>query len=293
MYQRILVPLDGSPLGEQVLPYVHVMAKGLQCPVALMRAFSVPEDMADPAHGLYIDQVASGIRQQSHEYLSRIGVSLREAGTTVSSTEHEGNAASIIVNEAEKVADTLIAMSTHGRSGVTRWVLGSVTDKVLRATTNPLLIIRARPMEGFSPGALATRSERWATLVNIKSIAIPLDGSPLAEQVLPHAAAMAKSLEVPVTPVGVAPSNGESAQVREYLGTASEKLRQEGVSSDRCEVLQGDPAGAILDMTQRTPDCLVAMTSHGRSGVERWVMGSVTDRVVRYSGTPVLVVRAG
>ena len=256
------------------------------------RAFNVPPDMAEPAHGLYLDQIATGFRQEAQSYLSRVSVALREAGATVTTIEHEGNAASIVVNEAEKVPNTLVAMSTHGRSGVSRWVLGSVTDKVLRATTNPLLIIRARPIEGFSPGALATRSERWSAWVNIKSIVTPMDGSPLAEQVVPHAVAMARSLDVPVTPVGVSQLAGEDGWTTEYLSKASERLSQEGISVGAGQMLHGDPAAAILDMTQRTPDCLVAMTTRGRSGMERWVMGSVTDRVVRYSGTPVLVVRA-
>ena len=294
MYQRILVPLDGSPLAEQVLPYVSALGKAFGASVTLFRVFdTVPESMSDPEHGVYIDRLATAFRNSAQEYLGRIKSAMPDLGDSVSTSAHEGDAASLVVNEAANDPNTLIAMSTHGRSGITRWVMGSVTDKVLRATTNPLLIIRARPMEGFTPGAVATRSERWSTLVNIKSISVPLDGSPIAEQVLPHVVAIAKSMDVPVTPVGVASSNSESAQVSEYLGTASEKLRQQGVSSDRTEVLQGDPAGAILDMTQRTPDCLVAMTTHGRSGVERWVMGSVTDRVVRYSGTPVLVVRGG
>ncbi len=139
---------------------------------------------------------------------------------------------------------------------------------------------------------MSTRSERWATAVEIKTVTVPLDGSDVSEQVLPHAVSVAKSLEVPVTLVGVAGPAQQEAEVAGYLTTATGTLTQQGVSSNEAQVLRGDPADAILDMLQQSPDCLVAMTTRGRSGVKRWAMGSVTDRVVRYSGAPVLVVRA-
>lgn len=291
MYQRLLVPLDGSPLAEQVLPYVYVLGNSLKCPIALVRAFDLPY-MLESADGATIDRVSTGLRQQAQEYLNRLSTSLRDAGETVSVAEYEGDPATVIVNEAEKVPDTLIAISTHGRSGVTRWVLGSVAEKVLNATTNPLLMIRGKPVEGSSPPDLPAPSQEWAALVDVKTIVVPLDGSPVSEQVLPHAVALAKSLDASVVPVGVSTSANDDAQVSEYLNNAVQQLGQEGVISEGGQLLHGDPAGAILDMTQRTTGCLVAMTTRGRSGVQRWVMGSVTDRVVRHSGTPVLVVRA-
>ena len=114
----------------------------------------------------------------------------------------------------------------------------------------------------------------------------------MAEQVIPHAVALAKSLEVSVVPTGVAPSASEDTRVSEYLNNAAQQFRQEGVTSVEGRLLHGDPAEALLDMTQRTTGCLVVMTTRGRSGLQRWVMGSVTDRVVRHSDSPVLVVRA-
>ena len=203
----------------------------------------------------------------------------------------EGQAASMIVDQAEQAEGTLIAMCTHGRSGISRWVLGSVAEKVLNATNNPLLVIRARPLESDSPDAVSTHSERWATTVTIKAVTVPLDGSSVSEQILSHAKSIAKSLDVPVTLVGVATPDSSEAEVAGYLDTAANTLRQDGVSSNETQLLHGDPADAILDMLQQSPDCLVAMTTRGRSGVKRWTMGSVTDRVVRYSGAPVLVVR--
>ena len=291
MYQRLLVPLDGSRLAEQVLPYVHVLGNHLKCPISIVRAFGLPY-MLESADGATIDRVSTDLRHQAREYLNRVSMALRDGGGTVSATEYEGDPAPVIINEAEKVPDTLITISTHGRSGVTRWVLGSVAEKVLNATTNPLLMIRGKPTEDSSSSDIPGTSEDWVRPVDVNSIVVPLDGSSMAEQVIPHAVALAKSLEVSVVPTGVATSASEDTRVSEYLNNAAQQFRQEGVTTEGGQLLHGDPADALLDMTQRTTGCLVAMTTRGRSGVQRWVMGSVTDRVVRYSDSPVLVVRA-
>ena len=292
MYERILVPLDGSPLAEQVLAYVSVLGKAFGSSVTLFRTFDpVPEEMSDPDHGVYIDRLAEAFRNTTLEYLGRVKSSMTELGDAVSTSAHEGDAASLIVNEAAKDPNTLIVMSTHGRSGITRWVLGSVTDKVLRAAANSLMIIRARPQEGFTAGLVATRSERWSTSVQIDTLVVPVDGSPMAEEVLPHVTAISKAVGAKVSLVRVAPSPDGQAEAREYLSQLGERLRQEGVTSVEEHVLNGEPAGALLDMLESSPHAMVTMTTRGRSGLERWVLGSVTDRIVRHSGTPVLVVR--
>jgi len=236
-------------------------------------------------------QSPSAFRGTTLDYLGRVKGSMTELGDAVTTSVHEGDAASLIVNEGANDPNTLIAMSTHGRSGITRWVLGSVVDKVLRAAANSLMLIRARPQEGFSPGLVATRTERWSTSVNIDTLVVPVDGSPMAEEVLPHVTAMSKAMGAKVSLVRVATSQDGQAEAREYLDQVSERLRQEGVSSVEGQVLRGEPAGALLDMLQSSPRTMVTMTTRGRSGLERWVLGSVSERVVRYSGTPVLIVR--
>ena len=288
------MPLDGSPLAEQVLPYVSVLGKAFESSVLLFRVFDpVPSELADPAHGLYIDRLATAFRNTAQEYLGRVKSSMTELGDAVSTSAHEGDAASLIVNEAANDPNTLITMSTHGRSGISRWVLGSVVDKVLRAAGNSLMIIRARPQEGFDPGLVATRTERWNTSVQINNLIVPVDGSESAEEVLPHAVALAKGFEAKLSLVRVAPDRSRDGDANAYLGQVAQRLRQDGVSSVEEQLLHGEPAGALLDMVQPMQEAFVAMTTRGRSGLERWVLGSVTDRVVRYSGTPVLVVRGG
>ena len=196
-------------------------------------------------------------------------------------------------------------MVTHGRSGLGRWVLGSVTDKVLHGASNPLLITHAQA-DGSSPSS-----------VSLKNLIVPLDGSPLADQVLPHVEALAPALGLNVILVRVTASADEyyryidmsmgagidtgrfeqyakeaEEEAATYLQKVKTQLDAKGITSVEERLISGNAARAILDLAQETPDSLVAMTTHGRSGVERWVLGSVTDRLVRHSGQPVLVVRA-
>lgn len=306
MYDRILVPLDGSPLAEQVLPYVTRISLGLGVPVHLMQIFPSPsEELADPAHGRYGTGVSAGVHDESIDYLT--SVLSETAGMEVTYEAHEGNAVSHIVDEADKSPDSLVAMSTHGRSGVTRWLMGSVTDRVLHSTKNPMLIVRSRQEGDPEPDT------------NLETIIVPMDGSSLAEQVIPQVVELAKAMDLKVTLLravataeefsaqtgyerleGVVglhfPSFEEMAtevgnQALAYLQGLEETLREQGVASVDHRIVRGGAAHVIVDVAQETPDNLVAMTTHGRSGPARWTMGSVTDRVVRYSGDPVLVVR--
>ncbi len=281
MYDRILVPLDGSALAAQILPYVHTLSHAMQVPLELMRIIDpVPEALSDPAHGLYLDQLATTFRNQAEDSLREYVRSLEHLDVEVSYSAHEGGAASTIVSEAENTQGTLIAMSTHGRSGVGRWVMGSVTDKVLHASSRPLLIVRGRPEEAAEFHA------------KMESIVVPLDGSALAERVLPHAVAISRALGARIRLVSVIPSEQSHAHEEDHLRQMGERLVQDGAHSFEPHVLHGEPARAIVDMTHDYPHALVAITTHGRSGIGHWVLGSVTDRVVRYSGSPVLVVRS-
>jgi nucleotide-binding universal stress UspA family protein len=191
-------------------------------------------------------------------------------------------------------------MTTHGRSGLNRWLLGSVTEKVLRATTNPLLLVRASP-EGVTQGE--------ATL---KSIVAPLDGSALAEEVLPTVAKIAQKIGCEIflfraytNPYSAFVSGGGPYAVnvdellasvrdeaRNYLEEKMAELRKEGVEEISYLLQEGVAADEIVAVASHTPDSLTVMCSHGRSGVKRWALGSVTETVVRHSSGPVLVIRA-
>ena len=308
MYDRILVPLDGSPLAEQVLPYVSRISLGMGIPVHLMQVLhTVSEEMADPAHGFVRSSVDAGMHDQAVDYLNSVKRNM--TGKEITCDAVEGNVVSRIIEEAGKTPGALVAMSTHGRSGVTRMLMGSITDNILHHIKNPMLIVRGH------------RDGEPALDPNLKTIIVPLDGSPLAEQILPHVAALANALELKVTLLraavtkdqfsaatgfeqidgltGVHFQNFEAMthtagnQALDYMKGQEAFLRRQGVADVDHRIIPGSAAHVIVDAALETPDNLVAMTTHGRSGPTRWTLGSVTDRVVRHSGDPVLVVRTG
>ena len=309
MYDKILVPLDGSALAEQVLPYVRPLAKALVASIELLRTIPpVGLELAGPPPGPYPHRSGANLQDQALDYLRSISGSLNDLGVSISYIVRQGDPASWIIGEAEKEPGTLIAMSTHGRSGVARWLLGSVTDKVLHATTTPLLIVRSS--EPPNP----------VSEVQLKTMIVPLDGSVLAEQVLLHVAILAKVLDLEVKLVRVHPSVEEysryferqqigsaatvysgpyevfsreaDARAMEYLHEVKVHLHRQGVWLVEERLLRGHPAATIADLAREIPGSLVAMTTHGRSGMGRWILGSVADRVIRHSGVLVLVVRA-
>ena len=144
MYTRILVPLDGSKLAEQVLPYVRFLAKGLKTRIELLRVFyPAPLEAAYLAQRMYPPQIIAGMSQHARDYLETIAESLRKDGLTVLSTVPEGRVDSYIVSEAEKDPTTLIAMSTHGHGFIKDVILGSVADTLRHHTDIPILMIRA------------------------------------------------------------------------------------------------------------------------------------------------------
>ena len=306
MYSRILVPVDGSSLSEQVLPYVQQLGLGLSIPVTLMTVV----EPSPPSIGLHLgpsSQEQDTVRHRADHavaYLDSLADAFRADGVAVSTLTPSGAPAQEIVREAERETDTLIAMSGHGRSGVARWWLGSIADRVLHTTDSPLLLIR------FHDDERSTHAQGFSRVV------VPVDGSPLAEEILPHIVHITKGLGLAIDLVRVVhswneylamaapPQNYDSAALEEafrynteeasrYLDRVREDLLQQGVGLVETHCLRGDPAASIIDVATETADRLVAMTTHGRSGMGRWVLGSVADRVVRNSGDPVLVVRAG
>jgi nucleotide-binding universal stress UspA family protein len=204
-----------------------------------------------------------------------------------------------IVSKAGADGAMLIAMATHGRSGMNRFLLGSVAEKVLRGSANPLLLVRAKE-ESKTTGEAP-----------FKSIIVPLDGSELAESVIPMVAGVAKKLDFEVVLFRAyhIPYNAYGGddgymvnydeliasvrdEAKEYLDKKVAEMKKLGVAKVSALSKEGFPSDEIIALGHKTPGGLIAMCSHGRSGVRRWVLGSVTENVVRHSDDPVLVVRA-
>jgi nucleotide-binding universal stress UspA family protein len=297
MYEKILVALDGSHFSEAILPYSRFFADKLKVPVELIHV--IDSEMATPtsaAGQARYQDVMTAESRRSLEYLKKVAASF-PAATKVECLVEVGNPAEVIVDKALANSHTLIAMTTHGRSGINRWLLGSVADKVLHGAANPLLLVRA----GEQIPALSAAP--W------KRILVPLDGSALAEMVIPHAAELGRKLGLelvlirifgvptPVFAEDYGPYVEElwtqlEEEAQKYLDEKARQLQAQGLTNVATISTAGFAAEKIIDLARQQKDALVAMCTHGRSGVNRWVMGSVTDRVVRHGGDPVLIVRA-
>jgi nucleotide-binding universal stress UspA family protein len=301
MYTRILIPLDGSKTAEKVLPYARFLAGQLKLPVELVAVVDIAEMAAHMSAGKarYLDTMIEDTVRSSEHYLR--GIAGTFPGASTNCTVERGKAEQVIIERAAKDKGTLVTMATHGRSGINRWLLGSVTEKVLRGATNPLLLIRA------------TDEAKMEGKATVKSVVLPLDGSELAEGVLPTVADLAKKLSLEVvlfraynipynayaSAEGYAAIDYEEllASMREeavsYLEKKVEAVKKMGVDKVSYVAKEGFAADEIISVGRKTPGNLIAMCTHGRSGVRRWMLGSVTETVVRHSGDPVLVIRAG
>jgi nucleotide-binding universal stress UspA family protein len=301
MYTRILVPLDGSTTAEKVLPYARFLARYLKLPVDLLKVIDVAEIGQRISHqpAEFLKTFVEKMDETSEKYLRVTADTF--ADTLVKCTVLRGIPAETIIDKAAEDPGTLISMATHGHSGIKRWLLGSVTEKVLRAAKNPLLVIRA------------TEEAKREGEAKLGSVIVPLDGSELAEKVIPALVELAKKLNLEtilfraytIPPSAAIPDpeityvvadeeliSALREEATAYLNKKAAELKELGVRKVSTVAEYGFGADEIISLARKTPDNLIAMCSHGHSGVKRWVVGSVTETVVRHSGDPVLVIRA-
>lgn len=300
MYKKLLVPLDGSRTAEKALPFARALGGALKIPVELLEVVDIStmslHVAADKAR--YLDVLIAEGENSAREYLKEIAATF--TGIEVTCTIERGSPGETIIERASANKDTLITMATHGRSGVNRWLMGSVAEKVLRGATTPLFLVRADEAASSSAGAAA-----------LKSVVVALDGSELAEKVLPVVTEVAKLLNLAVVlfrayelpasayygsedylPNYNALKKEVEEEARLYLDEKVAAFKARGLNNVSAVLVEGAGADEIIRYAHNHPDTLVAMCTHGRSGVKRWVLGSVTEKVVRHSDDPVLVVHA-
>lgn len=295
MIHRILIPLDGSELAAQALPHGVLQARRFGAGVVLLR---VVEPTPAPVAEWAAPEDLDASRETAESYLAELKKALVAQGLDVECHTRMGPPAETLLAFARTEDIDLIAMSTHGRSGIGRWVYGSVADKVLRGAETPVFLVRVSG--GEWPVAVA----------GYHCLLVPLDGSGLAELALPFAAIWARAfdaevvlLRVPTLPAYVSLGPDASMLVPSLLGEVYEEadaylsnvmreLRARGLTVHKAAVEPGAVADTIVDFARDAGvDCIV-MSTHGRSGLGRWVYGSVADRVLRGAGVPVLLVRA-
>lgn len=301
MIARILVPLDGSPLAEQATSYAEALATG-QSEIVLFRAVDEQETVRDSL-GQVMESGDEGTRKYAdaaHEDLSLVADRLRQAvsGLKVDITVAAGDPADQILRVASEIKADIIVMASHGRGALGRWTYGSVADRVSREATIPVMIVRPSDPDAAPPD------------VTIRRVIVTLDGSTFAERALPVAKELAQQIKVPIrliraidpardAALAVAPTSPVDADLYQQLRDAAEDEAKESlqraanlVAKDGPEttwaVIEGPATGAILDTVE--PGDLIVLASRGRSGIKRWVLGSVAEKLVRHAPVPVVLV---
>ena len=281
MFRRPLVPLDGSPESEDILPEAIRLAGASSelfllhvCPVLPPPVVTVPEALSIPqAAFAYLEKAAGRLRHRKVRLVAR-----------------QGDPAEEIAQAALELGVDLLAMSTHGRGGLRRILLGSVAEEVVVRVALPVLLARPGcPRPGFE----------------LRDILVPIDGTSRSEAILEEVRALAlerKSvvrllhvivpMVLAVPPAGVYTTGpGEVADPRPRLEELARPLREAGLKV-RVHVTSGYAAPEILRMAREAGSDLIAMATSGKKGMSRFFLGSVAEEVLRDTDRPVLLRRA-
>lgn len=281
MLTRILVPLDGSALAEEVLPLASAMARQLRGELALLRVVPpLVNQYLVTENGTYVyeDDLKTIVLRDARTYLRAVVQTLSERGVNAVPVLETGLPAEALLDYARATKADLIAMSTHGRGGLGRLAFGSVAHRVLLEAHVPVLLHRS----GAQPRTDCPRR-----------ILVPLDGSVLAEGVLPCASEMARAFDAELLLARVAEPTvaGDERAAAAYLDHCRQRLEADGVQATTA-VAKPPVARALLELADQADIDLIAMCTHGRSGLDRWVFGSVAEWLLREAQTPILLVCA-
>jgi nucleotide-binding universal stress UspA family protein len=290
MFQKILIPLDGSPLAERAITHLQWLAPPATTALVLVSVLE-PWRYSFGAIDFTTPNLVTFIHTSTQEYMDRQRTQLQEAGYQVSVQIVDGDPAQEILDVARKTGADLIAMSTHGRSGFVRWALGSVAERVIQGATLPIFLVREHTMPPVRP---------------LRRLLVPLDGSALAEWALPQAQALAQESGASLLLLQVIQALDEGsrrilfeseaaaeATIAHWRAEAEAYLQgvlARGVAVE-VRALVGDPDKTICDTVAQENIDLIVMSTHGRSGLNRWVYGSVANKVLRGASCPLLLVR--
>lgn len=308
MSQSIIVPLDGSALAWQAVPVAARMARATGGTLHLLRVVVLPLDRLwlgmNPVQ--HLTKREHDATEQATTYLKQVAESGELRGLGVTTHVVTDNPAPAILAIAQQQHATLIVLCSHGETGLTRWMLGSVALKVARQSPIPVLILRPE-----TPGALTSLIEPSHPV----RVLVPLDGSLAAEEALEPALALTCALSAPapgalhlasVLPFYQPADNLQLVQaVQDYLASAERRLREgKGGTSlvlTSSLLLHMDVAFALIELAEKgkgmehlkgfTGCDAIAMATHGRGSAQSWMLGSITERVLTTTKLPLLVVR--
>jgi nucleotide-binding universal stress UspA family protein len=287
MIRHIMLPLDGSELAERALPVAERVATAVGADLHVVRVVEpaapiVAMPVAGEAHGMlpavaYLphasEEWAASV-QAADEYLaSRRQRLALPMGDRVKTDRLVGNVAAELLDYVSAHDIDLVVMCSHGRSGLSRFALGSIADRLLRNGTAPVLLVRA-----------------FGDPVQLEQAVVCLDGSSRAETALVMVAALAPAVIREVTLLRVVETPKQGMEAERYLEATVRTLPQDRLAY-QVRVERGEAAQRILEVAQSKR--LVVLVTHGRSGLMRWAMGSVADHVAHGSPAGLLLLRTG
>ncbi|MCX2728447.1 universal stress protein [Thermomicrobium sp. 4228-Ro] len=297
MIRTVLAAHDGSAVADVVLPAAALMARLFSAPVVVVRVLETMRPFYDPVRGevVWLSADEPRLELPAEVLLAEQRDALARSGVTPQTVVRLGSAVEELVAEVQRWPDPLLVLASHGRGGLGRAVLGSVADRVVRAGACPVLVVRAG----------------GASLERLTHLLVPLDGSPAAERALPYAVTLAQKAGACLTLVRVAETHREllvefrgrrlAPEVTErmaglereasaYLDSVRARLPRDVVA--RTLLVSGDPRRQLVTLVERERPDLVVLTTHGHGAVQRWLIGSVTERLLTTTRVPLLVVPA-
>lgn len=296
MFERILVPLDGSPLAECVLPHVVALARAFNSQVILLQVL-------EPLHGSALAQAVDPlewqyVKAEAEAYLNGIAARLEDFGLKVQRTLKEGIAAEHIIEFAHRNGIDLIVLSSNGRSGLSDWNISIVVQKIVLWAYTSILIVRAH-----------LSADKELANLGYQHILVPLDGSRRAENVLPPTMILSRFYgsrlllahlvckpempsRTPLTPAEAELVNKITERNRHEATQYLEEIRSGSMAGvdTRLYIREGNNAD-LLNLVELEDVDLVVLSAHGHSGNPKWPYGSLTLSYIAYGTTPLLIVQ--
>jgi nucleotide-binding universal stress UspA family protein len=285
MYESVLLPVDGSEGSAEILHHVSELAHWCDASLQLLYVADTNRDSVTVVGNDVVDALV----QEGRSIVDEAAKTLDSLGVAYDTDVVQGNPAETIVDYAERYDHDLIAIPTHGREGVSRYLLGSVTEKVVRLSSVPVLTARMRPDEQFT--------------FPYENVLLPTDGSEDATRAARYGLSLAGSLDATVHVLSVVDDSSLGVDVRSTLaGEETERAAREAVEAVedeaarhdvtnlRTHVTHGTPVDEIIDYVESNDVHAVVMGTTGRRGTDRVLLGSVAEKVVRTAPVPVITV---
>ncbi len=295
-FKKILFATDFSDCAAHAQVYAFAFAARFKAELHIVHAV----DTTYPAYagvygfGVEVEHHIAEVKQQARQDLAAVGAAARDAGLTVHTHLLTGRPAESVVDEAQKLGCDLIVTGTHGRSGFDHFLFGSNAERIVRFSAVPVLAVKPREREFVKQSGEFT----------LKRVLCPCDLSPLAEQAATFAAEICRlfgaeltllhvidnRLEYPLVMPDAALFDPEEIRRRavEKLNAIAAKLKDVKVS---VEVITGAPEKLIAEAARDNSADLIAMTTHGRGGLSRALLGSTAEKLVRIAKVPTLTIR--